>query len=60
MKKKKINNPTDNPVKVVNAYEHYGLNNKSTAKDKTPDWMDKIITEKHEKVDVSKFKNIWP
>jgi hypothetical protein len=53
-------NPTNNPVEVANAYEHYGLNEKSKNKDAVPTWMEDVLTKKKESPRVSDFEGIYP
>lgn len=53
-------NPTNNPVEVANAYEHYGLNEKSKNKDAVPAWMEDVLTKKKETPRVSDFEGIYP
>lgn len=47
-------------VEVANSYKYYGLNKKSEAKDTIPEWIKKVVTDKKEKPDISKYKGIYP
>lgn len=58
--KKKRANPTNNPVEVSNAYEHYGFNKKNEEKNVIPDWMNDVITKRKEHINPNKFKGLWP
>lgn len=57
---KKRSNPTDKPVEVGNAYEHYGLNEKSKNKDSVPQWMEAVLTTKKESPRIKDFEGIYP
>lgn len=60
MDNKKRSNPTNNPIQISNAFEHYGLNEKSQHRDKVPAWMEDVITKRKESPKASDFKGIWP
>ena len=57
---KKRANPTNKPIQISNAFEHYGVNEPSKNKDKIPEWMEKVLTNKKEPPRASDFKGIWP
>ena len=58
--KKKMDDKKQTGVEVANSYKYYGLNKKSEAKDTIPEWIKKVVTDKKEKPDISKYKGIYP
>ena len=58
---KQRSNPTNNDVQLAESYKYYGLNKKEKAQaQKIPNWMEQVITNKKERVNVKKYEGIWP